>query len=77
MADARGLTPNELGHVLESFLDSMACKGSSNPAVAYHCAECCFGSGFEVTCQEELELALALSDALSKLRALQALGSPA
>lgn len=33
-----------------------------------HCAACCYGTGYVVTCEEEDELVRALSDAQSALR---------
>lgn len=44
-------------------LDPLLCKqpggvGGSQPGV--HCAECCMGTGFAVTCEEEHDVATAL-----------------
>lgn len=73
MTDPTPVDPRKLKQDIDAFLDEHACPGSSHPEIAFHCAECCYGTGFTASCAEELAVLQALdvaSIALKKAFAL-------
>lgn len=64
----------------EALLDPLICRtpggvGGSQPG--RHCAECCMGTGLNVTCAEEEAVALALDALIASSRRLAALSDRA
>lgn len=75
--EAHVLALPELHTAIKRVLAAAECPGSSNPAMAMHCAECCYGTGLVADCAEELAALRALVAADIALDALAALASPA
>jgi hypothetical protein len=67
-------TTGDLATRVAARLDVQRCPGATTAGDTgmEHCAECCFGSGFAVTSQEELDDLLLIRDLADEVRALRA-----
>lgn len=64
-------TADALRDAIETFLAPMRCTTPGRPAPGIeHCAACCAQTGWDVTCQDELDLCEALAAAQHALRRL-------
>lgn len=62
-------TPQQMIDMIDAFLRPMECRSPGNPAPGIdHCAACCYGTGWETTCQEEEDIVYRLLSARAALR---------